>query len=403
MRLLVAGDPRSIHAARFAGLLQELGHEVHVFAVEPQYEQEEHLRGVTLHVALAYRRPAGGNRVAGPGAWLAPLCEPPVARRVVTQVLHRLSAPGRVRGAARLSRTLAELRPGLVFSLKMQNEGYAVARARAAMGADFPAPWIHFSWGTDIEYFGKHPDERGLHLPLIRDLLARCDFHAADTERDLAAAAVLGFGGVTLGAMPAFGGFELDGLRRLRAQAPARDTLLVKGRHGGYVGKALRVLEAIRLRPQAVRGRRVRIFMATREVAVAAQALRADLGIDCAVLPRLGYEELLAWYGRSLAAVSATDVDGTPAFLLEAMAMGALPVHSDMASLREWVAHGKNGLLFHVDDVPALADCLERALADGALREAAALENWRLIDERADRAKLRERLRGWIAQAAPGR
>ncbi|HET7099353.1 MAG TPA: hypothetical protein VFI61_03925, partial [Patescibacteria group bacterium] len=80
-----------------------------------------------------------------------------------------------------------------------------------------------------------------------------------------------------------------------------------------------------------------------------------------------------------------------------------LPVHSDMASLREWVQHGRNGLLFPVDDVAALGACLEQALADAPLRARAAQLNWEIVEQRADRAVLRGRLREWIAQAAPGR
>jgi glycosyltransferase involved in cell wall biosynthesis len=403
MKVLVAGDPRSIHTARFVGLLQDLGHEVHVYSVEPQYEQEEHLRGVTLHVSLAYRTAENGNRIVGPGAWLAPLARSRLGHRVASRLLHALSAPGKLPFAGRLASTMEAVRPDLVFSLKMQNDGYAVAHAKSAMGASFRAPWVHFTWGTDIEYFGKYPQHAARHLPLIRDLLARCDFHIADTERDLQQAKALGFAGRTLGAMPASGGFDLDYIRRLRgAQPNERDTLLIKGRHGGYVGKAMHVLEAIRSRPELVRGWRVRIFMATRDVAAAAAALRSDLDIDCEVLPRLEYEELLRWYGRSAVAVSASDVDGTPAFLLEAMAMGAFPVHSDMASLREWVEHGRNGLLFPVDDVAELGRCLEKA-RDVQLRDRAAQLNWQIVEQRVDRAGLRERLRQWIALAAPGR
>src|SRR6185369_2548263 len=216
---------------------------------------------------------------------------------------------------------------------------YTVAAARPAIRRK--VPWIHFSWGTDIELFGKSPGQASLHLPLIREAFARCDFHIADTRRDLDEAVNLGFRGTTLGPMVANGGFDIDELRALRSTPAARDTILVKGRQGGYVGKALNILRAIRLRPDSFRRFRIRIFMATADVEAEARALRAATGIDCEALPRLGYRDLLGWYARSIIAVAASDVDGTPGFLLEAMAMGALPVHSDMASIREWIAHGE--------------------------------------------------------------
>lgn len=398
MRILVAGDPRSIHTARFAALLVELGHDVHVFSVELDYQPEEQLKDVTLHVPLACLPPSEGVRVQGPLPWTRHLSRPRVLRRPVHRLLHAHAAPGKVWRARAFAGLAESLSPRLIFSLKLQNEGYTVASARAF--ARRWAPWIHFTWGTDIEFFGRHPGYSPRHLPLIRGAYASCDFHIADTLRDLEQAAALGFRGRTLGAMPAAGGFDMEWLQALRAGPPApRDTILVKGRHGGYVGRALNVLQAVRRRPEAMRPFRIRIFMPTREVAAAADALRAEHGLDCACLPRLPYEDLLAWYGRSLVAVSASAVDGTPAQLLEAMAMGAFPVHSDMASLREWVAHGQNGLLFPVDDIEALGECMEQALSDEPLRRSAAERNWRLIDERANRSRLREQLGCWIESA----
>jgi len=399
MRILVAGDPRSIHTARFATLLTDLRHDVHLFSVELDYRPDEQLRDVTLHVPLACWPTSAALRVQGAQPWTAGLCRTRLVRRVVAKALYSHGAPGKVwreRSFARLAESLA---PQVIFSLKLQNEGYTVTRARPL--ASRWAPWVHFSWGTDIEFFGKDPAHAARHLPLIRAAYAACDFHIADTQRDLEAAVALGFRGRSLGAMPASGGFDIEWLQGLRTRAPSRrDTILIKGRHGGYVGKALNVLEAIRRRSPAYRPHRIRVFMATPEVAAAARRLREEYGLDCEALPRLAYDELMAWYGRSLVAVSATDVDGTPAQLLEAMAMGAFPVHSDMVSLREWIEHGRNGLLFAVDDIDALGACLEQAVGDAGLRERGASHNWSLIRERADRVRLRVRLQDWIDSAA---
>lgn len=402
MRVLVCADPRSIHASRFVAMLCELGHEVHMFSAEWHYAQEASLRGVVLHVPLACFPGHSGVRVEGEypkwSAIVRLLCTFRPFKRAVARLLYALFAPGRVTRAESFAALAARWNPDLVFSLKMQNEGYTVARARQLGG--WSAPWIHFSWGTDIEFFGRHPAHARRNLPLIRGLLERCDFHIADTRRDLAAATQLGFKGVTLGDMPATGGFDLQSLGRFERRAPGdRDTVLIKGRQGGYVGKAMNVLRSIREEPALYRNLRIRIFMASPEVTAAARALRDDLKLDCEVLGRVDDADLMAWYGRSICAVSASDVDGTPGFLLEAMAMGALPVHSDMASLREWIEHGRNGLLFPVDDVSALRECMRRALTDGQLQVDAGERNRTLIAERADREKLRETLKMWIERA----
>lgn len=113
-----------------------------------------------------------------------------------------------------------------------------------------------------------------------------------------------------------------------------------------------------------------------------------DLGIGHAVrlLPRVAPDEMAALFRLSAAAVSPSEFDGTPNTLLESMACGAFPVSGDIASLREWVQDGVNGLLFPPDDPRALADATLRALEDDGLRRQARERNEVLIRERADHA-----------------
>jgi glycosyltransferase involved in cell wall biosynthesis len=80
------------------------------------------------------------------------------------------------------------------------------------------------------------------------------------------------------------------------------------------------------------------------------------------------------------------------------MALGALPIHSDMESIREWVEDGVNGLLFPVDDVEALARCIEHGLGDDALVDSARERNWTLAQERMDRGKIRQMIKELIEQ-----
>jgi glycosyltransferase involved in cell wall biosynthesis len=84
--------------------------------------------------------------------------------------------------------------------------------------------------------------------------------------------------------------------------------------------------------------------------------------------------------------VSITDHDGTPNSLLEAMAVGAVPVCGDLPSIREWIESGKNGFLAAFDDPRAVADALRLALSlSAAERRAIRAENARIIATRAER------------------
>ena len=69
--------------------------------------------------------------------------------------------------------------------------------------------------------------------------------------------------------------------------------------------------------------------------------------------------------------VSASSSDGTSSSLLEAMASGSFPVISHIAANLDWVEEGRSGLFFPVGDASGLANQLERAMDDAALRAGA--------------------------------
>ena len=384
IKVLVVGTPESIHAARFTMMLKGAGPHVKFFASEVGYTVDEHLRGVDLHVAVPLGAPGGCN-VAGRYA-LVNLASRPF--RDIREFRYFVSGPlaKRISRVRHLIRLIRQWRPDIVISLKLQNEGYITAQARQAMGRDFKAKWIHFCWGTDIEFFGKHPDYRGEHGPKIRQALSLCDYLVADTQRDIRQAPEFGVKGTALGKCIAQGGFDLGEIEAIRKDAAGlrRDVIIVKGREGGLVGKAYNALAALYNCREALAGYRIVVMYGSENVKHVAEFLERSSGMRIEVLSRVPYTELLKIYAQSRMAISASDVDGTPGFLLEAMALGALPVHSNMDSIRELITDGENGLLFPVDDIAALGACIRRGLSDDALVASADGINWELIRRQAD-------------------
>jgi len=419
LKILVAGDPASIHANRFVNLLQEIGYEVRVFQSEHYYSQEEHLHDTVVYVSNfglsgSWEPPINGNTLIAYSSgemsfdqWNGRTFRTVrrisqfVRRKFFSQTAGYRRAEDLPPRASHLRRVVERWRPDVIISLKMQNDGYTVAQALSSPAGPRPK-WVHFTWGTDLEFFGKHPDYAPAHIPRIRQVLESCDFLISDCRRDQRQAREFGFAGVSLGECIAPGGFDLAELSALRAEGPVRDVILVKGREGGLVGKALNAIKALERIAPALAGYRIRVMMATAPVRAAVEELAKRRGLDCEVLPRLPYRDLLRYFGSSRLAVAASDVDGTPSFLIEAMAMGALPVPSDMESIREWVEDGVNGLLFPVDDVAALAACIERGLKDDTFVSAAAERNWALTRERTDRNRIRARVKELIEDRVLG-
>lgn len=392
LKILVVGDPASIHATRFLSLLQEIGYDTRLYQCEHYYWQEEHLRDSKVYVSFIDQPAYNGNLLEAQHAIVSPF------NHLLTRFVrlsselcttYALRCPKTTR-ARPLADVIAGWKPEVIFSLKMQNDGYTLLAAREMLGNRFKAKWVHFSWGTDFEFFGKHPRYAEQHLPLIRKVLAVCDFHIADCQRDLRSGRQFGFQGQSLGTTPAFGGFDLCMLENLRQHSGGqRDIILIKGREGGLVGRALNVIQALRRITPLLEKYRIRVIMPSSVVHRAVRRLAHDTAIDIDVVPRIPYAQLLSLYARSRVAISASEVDGAPAFLLEAMAMGALPVHSDMESVREWIIHGENGLLFPVNDNDALVSCLKQALADDNLIRAASLCNSGITTERLNRTNIR--------------
>jgi glycosyltransferase involved in cell wall biosynthesis len=135
----------------------------------------------------------------------------------------------------------------------------------------------------------------------------------------------------------------------------------------------------------------VAVLQATETVAARIPVLSATTGLDIRAMPRMEYGDLMRLIGSARAMVSLTVNDGLPSILVEAMALGALPLHSDLDPVREWVRDGENGLLLPPEDADTVARALVRAVEDDALVDRAAQENERLVRQRLDYADVRRR------------
>ena len=183
LKILHVGDARSIHAARFIALLQELGHSARLFHPSGEFFEDQTLSGAEIYVPYFNEFYTGRNRLfvtspipfevdpksamQGPLRWLA---------RRMNEKRHRVYD---------LMRVLRSFKPDIVISTKMQDEGYLVSEAKSLMGAEFKFPWIHFVWGTDIEFFAKDEAYKITHLTRVRRVLRSCDYLFSDTERDV--------------------------------------------------------------------------------------------------------------------------------------------------------------------------------------------------------------------------
>lgn len=270
---------------------------------------------------------------------------------------------------------LAEFKPDLVQASRLQNEGYVAALAGHH-------PWILSIWGQDFVFYAKtYP----LHRLLSTWTMKYPDAVMADCRRDISLSQKAGFDPkLPSHNLPGNGGVDVS-VYGPGLQASVRERLVVYPRGLVPYVRLDTLLESINLFKPDSRTRFTLLIQPRLVESVRKMVEQRSLSYDqVAVLPYLSQRDLASLLGRAAVMVSPGVTDGTPNSMLEAMACGAFPVMGDIESVREWIIHGKNGLLFDTSDPFALAQCLKEALDNVDLRREAQVANTEMILKRAN-------------------
>jgi len=255
--------------------------------------------------------------------------------------------------------------------------------------AEFPL--IISTWGNDLTL---HAQATSRMTQLTQQALQRADGLIADCRRDLHLAASWGFDGakpslVAIGS----GGLDLAAMDAIASATAKTEPLKIINPRGmrSYVRNDT-FFQAIPLVLE--RHPDVQFTCLSMQGQPEAEAWVEGLHLEknLTLLPYINQAEITLEFARSSISVSVTTHDGTPITLLQAMAMGALPVCGDIESIREWITPGVNGLLADPTDFHALADALILAIENEELRKNAAEVNRGILIDRAEVGKVRQEI-----------
>jgi glycosyltransferase involved in cell wall biosynthesis len=139
------------------------------------------------------------------------------------------------------------------------------------------------------------------------------------------------------------------------------------GGHGKGVGDAIDAFERARLDGARFRlvGDRRRDAREAARIDAFASALGSDLVLDGVLEP----VALAQRYGSARVFLSASQYEGWPIAVAEAMASGLPIVAFDIAGMRELVRNEQDGILVGLGEVEGLARALDRLWKDPALRD----------------------------------
>jgi len=246
--------------------------------------------------------------------------------------------------------------PSTVHALELQNAGYVALKGLKKNKPD-GLRLLVTNWGSDIVWFQEFPK----HKQRLERLLSIADAHSSECERDVALAKDLGFKGQVMPVIPNAGGFTEADLTMPRLTAVQRKTIALKG-YDGWVGRAKVSIEAIRSMALELHGHEIVVYSANRSVLKLAKKVERETGLSIKAngKGKLTHKQVLELFARSRIYIGLSESDGISTSMLEAMAMGAIPVQTSTACCDEWFQD--SGVAVHEISVPAVVDAIRKGL-----------------------------------------
>lgn len=388
MKLLLIADGRSPITRRWIAMLQPLNYEIVLVSSYP-CEPIEGLK--KLHILPLAFATGGGAQAGASGS----LKKQIIGRiRPLAQTIRHILGPWTVsRKSKRYLELLQFEKPDLVHALRIPYEGMLASYTPPGI------PLLLSTWGNDLTLHAPSTPEMS---DMTKQALQRANALVSDTKRDVNLAHKWGFDQKKPPlVVPGNGGLNLQELQFItRGIQKVEPPLIVNPRGLRSYVRTDTFFKAIPL--VLIKRPDVQFLCASMEGQVEALewVQKLDIEKNVKLLPYLSQAELWKAYAKAQLTLSISTHDGTPNTLLEAMALGCLPICGDLESIREWIIPGKNGLLIDPSDSVALADAILGALENKILQESAAKWNYELIRLQANLDATREKVKLFYARFA---
>jgi hypothetical protein len=353
----------SIHTARWISLLAETGWDLHLFPSIDKGITQQDLHSITIYHSFYSNQKQKHLNVKTNGFPLIFKSLAAFCRRIMKRFYPNYRKN-------QLKKIIQKIKPDIIHSMEFQAAGYLVAEVKDDFPAGFPT-WVATSWGSDLYLFGR----LSAHTEKVKNVLSKCDYYAADCQRDINLAEKMGFQGIILPVIPAAGGFDLTSINEYRNNPTStRKIILIKG-YQGWSGRAFVALAALKKCADLLNDFSIEIYLANEDVVIAAELLSQDIGIPITIIHKQTHTEMLKKFGKARISIGLGISDGVPNSLLEAMVMGTFPIQSNTSCANEWIIDGKSGFIVPPEDPDIIASALRKAIIDDDLVDNAARIN----------------------------
>lgn len=338
-KVLAIGMYDSVHFARWLSQFQDQKIDFLLFPSSPHRRLHPLLIDLLTNKSGSMYSLAPFSRLYGLPLWLA----------------DKIFA-NRIRGTL-LRLIIGKFKPNFVHALEMQNAGYLAIQALRS-GKPRGLKLIVTNYGSDIYWFRRFSK----HLAKIKELLSIADYYSCECERDVDLARELGFKGDVMPVRPNAGGFGEDILGQPLKPFSERQVIAIKGYHG-WVGRAHVAIEAVELISKLLQGFEIVFYSCNRSTIRFAKKCASMTGLRITSHPKgkLSHSQMLEMFGNAAVYVGLSESDGISTSLLEAMAMGAIPVQTSSACCDEWF-DSQTGVSIKSIDPASVARGIKKAL-----------------------------------------
>ena len=364
-KVLVVGMLDSVHLAKWLNFFEKEDIEFWLFPSSPHRRIHPDLRALIANAGAARFRVAPLAKQLGLPLWFLDKVFLNFFRAFYLKIL------------------IWAIQPKFVHALELQNAGYVVSKALIMLSGKTPKPTlIATNYGSDIYWFARNSK----HLKKLRSLLAQVDRYAAECVRDVKLAKQLGFRGDLMPVFPNSGGFPRFQLGDELLPVDKRKLIMVKGYHG-WVGRAHIALQALESISAELQDYEIVVYscnLSTKRLATQV-AKRTGLTITAYSKGALTHDVMVEKFSRSLIYIGLSLSDGISTSMLEAMAMGAIPVQTSTACCDEWFS--ETGVAIETLAAEEVAQGIQRAIGLALTTDSAA-KNRETIRARASREEI---------------
>ncbi len=245
--------------------------------------------------------------------------------------------------------------PDIVHVNELQNAGYCTRRAWNLIG-DYKPKLIITNYGSELNWYAKFPR----HQKKLSWLVQTADGFSAECQRDYDLARQLSSKFRPLAKLPVSGGIEPNS-----ASEGSRQIICVKGYQNRW-GKALFVLRHLRALAQELRTFEIVVFSCNASVYLWIKWLQLGRALNIRGFRKgaLSHKEVLSLLSRSKVFIGHSLSDGISTSMLEAMAMGAIPIQTSTSCASEWFQDKVSGFLITPFDSDQLKESILMTVSD---------------------------------------